>query len=305
MKNLIIAETNEPLRLDVYLALSTDYTRSFITKLNKNGGIFVNGEKVKSGKTIVNGDLIELEIPDPIEEIVPENIPLDIVYEDDDVAVINKQRGLVVHPAAGNFSGTLVNALMYHLKGLSAIGGVIRPGIVHRLDKNTTGLMVVAKNDAAHLGLSRQIADRKVKKTYRAIVEGTFEPSEGTIDAPIGRDPKNRKLMAVVFSGRPSLTGYKTLEKFEKNSYVEFYLHTGRTHQIRVHCKYKGHPVVGDAEYGFFKQRFKTDGQMLHSYYLGFSHPRTGKFLEFCAEEPEDFKKILGILKNEKRGYDR
>lgn len=304
MKNLIVAETDESLRLDIYLTSATEYTRSFITKLNKNGGIYVNGEKVKSGKIISSGDVIELEIPDSKSEILPENIPLDIIYEDNDIAVINKPRGMVVHPAAGNYTGTLVNALMYHLKDLSTIGGVIRPGIVHRLDKNTTGLMVVAKNDKAHLELSKMIAERKIKKIYHAIVEGNFCPLSGLIDAPVGRDKKDRKLMAITFDGRAAQTGYVTLECFEKNSYVSFDLLTGRTHQIRVHCKYKGHPIVGDREYGFKKQRFDTKGQLLHSYSLSFVHPITQKLLEFKADEPEDFSEVLNILRKEKISFD-
>lgn len=304
MKNLIVAESDEPLRLDIYLTSVMDYTRSFITKLNKNGGIRVNGERVKSGKIIFSGDVIELEIPDPVSEITPENIPLDIVYEDNDIAVVNKSRGMVVHPAAGNYSGTLVNALMFSLRNLSAIGGVIRPGIVHRLDKNTSGLMIVAKNDCAHLELSKMIAARQVKKIYHAIIEGTFSPESGLIDAPIGRDKKDRKLMAVTFDGRPSQTGYTTLESFEKNSYVSFDLLTGRTHQIRVHCKYMGHPIVGDEEYGFKKQRFKTQGQLLHSYALSFAHPITKEHLEFKVEEPEDFLSVLKILRREKISSD-
>ena len=300
MKNLIVAETDNPIRLDIYLTSTTEYTRSFITKLNSVGKILLNGEKVKSGKIVSSGDVIELEIPDPVSEIDPEDIPLDIIYEDDDLAVINKARGMVVHPASGNYTGTLVNALMYRLKNLSAIGGVIRPGIVHRLDKNTTGLMVVAKNDVAHLALSKMIAAREIKKTYHAIVEGVFFPETGIIDAPIGRDKKDRKLMTVAFDGRESRTGYRTLETFEKNSYVEFDLITGRTHQIRVHCKYKGQPIVGDEDYGFKKQRFKTQGQLLHSYSLKFIHPITKKPLEFVAEEPEDFLTVLNTLRREK-----
>lgn len=300
MKNLIVVETDKTLRLDVYLTSATEYTRSFITKLNKSGGIWVNGENVKSGKMVNNGDIIRLEVTEPVIDIKPENIPVEIIYEDDDLAVINKPRNMIVHPASGIYTGTLVNALLYSLKGLSTVGGIIRPGIVHRLDKNTTGLMVIAKNDKAHLELSKQIASREVKKIYRAIVEGAFDPSEGIIDAPIGRDKKNRKLMAVTSDGRSAQTGYRTLERFEKNSYMEFDLLTGRTHQIRVHCKFMGHPIVGDPEYGFSKQKFKTNGQLLHSYHLKFTHPFKKEILEFTAEEPEDFKSILKTLRNEK-----
>jgi len=218
------------------------------------------------------------------------------VYEDDDIAVINKPQGLTVHPASGNYTDTLVNALMFRLDNLSSINGEIRPGIVHRLDKDTSGIMVVAKNDKAHVSLSTQIAERKVKKQYLAIVEGNMPELQGKIEAPIGRSKKDRKQMAVVSDGRYALTGYRVIESFSTNSLVLFDLHTGRTHQIRVHAKHVGHPIVGDPVYGYKKQKFNLGGQLLHSYSLTLTHPVTGEEMNFTAKIPEYFTEVYNIL---------
>lgn len=288
---LICAEPCE--RLDIFITQETDMTRSHIKSLMTKGCIAVNGTFVKAGAKVKAGDSIEINLPKPA-EFAPENIPLDIVYEDDNLAVINKQRGLVVHPGAGNPSGTLVNALMYRFKNLSSFGE--RAGIVHRLDKDTTGLMVIAKNDKAHAFLAEQIAARTTVKKYRAITDGIIKPDRGRIESLIDRDPKYRTRMAVSYgSGRQAITDYAVIEKFTKNCYVEFELITGRTHQIRVHAQYKNCPILGDEVYGR-KSEFKTKGQLLHSYYLEFTD-LAGERKSFTQTEPQDFLTVLNSLR--------
>lgn len=290
---------DEGKRIDVFLAAELDYTRSYIKKLIVDGLVFVNGKTVKPSYKVKENDEVVVNIPEAEKiDVLPENIPLDILYEDDDIIVINKPQGMVVHPAPGNYSGTLVNALLYHCKNLSGINGILRPGIVHRLDKDTSGVMVIAKNDKAHISLSNQIKERSVFKKYVAIVEGVIKDEEGKIETLIGRHPVDRKKMAVIEDGRYALTLYKVLERFKENTLVEVVIKTGRTHQIRVHMAYIGHPVVGDHVYGFKKQKFKLEGQALHSRVLGFIHPTKGVYMEFEAPLPEYFKKLIEILRN-------
>ncbi|MFV9567755.1 RluA family pseudouridine synthase [Thermoanaerobacter mathranii] len=290
---------DEGKRIDVFLAAELDYTRSYIKKLIVDGLVFVNGKTVKPSYKVKENDKVVVNIPEAEKiDVLPENIPLDILYEDDDIIVINKPQGMVVHPAPGNYSGTLVNALLYHCKNLSGINGILRPGIVHRLDKDTSGVMVVAKNDKAHISLSNQIKERSVLKKYVAIVEGVIKHEEGKIEAPIGRHPVDRKKMAVIEDGRYALTLYKVLERFKENTLVEAVIKTGRTHQIRVHMAFIGHPVVGDPVYGFKKQKFKLEGQALHSSILGFIHPTKGVYMEFEAPLPEYFVRLIEILRN-------
>lgn len=298
MNELFVVERDENQRLDVYLAFVLPYTRSYIKTLIDAGNVTVNEKNVKCGKILKAGDIINVDIPEPtVATALPEDIPLDILYEDDDLAVINKQRGISVHPAGGVYSGTLVNALLFHLKQLSTINGVIRPGIVHRLDKDTTGVMVVAKNDRAHLALSKQISERTVVKKYLALLEGNLPLNEGNVTTFISRSERDRKLMTVSDTGRLAVTDYKVLERFKDNCLVEFRIHTGRTHQIRVHAKYLLHPVVGDLSYGYKKQKFNTSGQLLHSYSLTFVHPTKGEEMTFTAPLPDDFAKILDVLR--------
>lgn len=294
----LFAEPGDKIRLDVYLADETEYTRSYIKQLIDSGRVLLNGEKPKGGTIVKTGDIIDLDPPEPFIAATPNpDIPVDIIYEDDDIAVINKPQGLTVHPAPGNYNDTLVNALLARLSSLSAINGALRPGIVHRLDKNTSGVMVVAKNDKAHLTLSRQIADRTVTKIYMAIVDGHLKESEGRIDAPIGRSPRDRKLMAVVPDGRHAVTDYTVIERLDRHDLVKFHILTGRTHQIRVHAKYIGHPVTGDEQYGR-GQVYGTTGQLLHSWSLTFVHPTTGNEMTFTVPLPAIFEKVLGVLRS-------
>ena len=301
MKEIFIVDENfSGKRLDVFLDdVVQDITRSQIKKSISEGLTTVNDVVVKAGKTLKNGDVVEFEELQNITNIEPENIPINIVYEDDDVVVINKPQGMTVHPAPGNYTGTLVNALLYHFKGnLSDAGGNIRPGIVHRIDKDTSGLLVVAKNNFAHVSLAKQLADKTCHRQYIALVEGVVKNDEGVIDAPIGRSKSDRKKMAVVGDGKNAITYYKVLERFDDYTLVQFNLKTGRTHQIRVHSKYIGHPIVGDKTYGFAHQKFNLDGQLLHAEELEFVHPRTGKLVKFRADLPDYFQKILKILRN-------
>lgn len=289
-------EADEPVRLDVYLAENTEFTRSAVKNFADKGRILLNGKPCKAGKTLSAGDEIEMDARLEDAGIRPVDIPLDIVYEDDDIAVVNKQRGLTVHAGNGTGEETLVNALLFHLEHLSGVGGELRPGIVHRIDKNTTGLLVVAKNDVAHRSLSEQIAEKSCRRIYRALLVGNLSEDEGDVVAPIGRNRKDRTKMDVVPEGRYAKTHYRVLERFEGFCLTEFELSTGRTHQIRVHAKHLGHPVAGDAEY-CGTCRFKTEGQLLHAGKLELTHPRTGERMSFEAELPEDFKKILFRLR--------
>lgn len=289
-------------RLDVFLAgEAEDYTRSYIQKLIEDGLALVNGVAARASYKVKQGDLIRLEVPEPEGmESKAENIPLDIYYEDSDVIVINKPRGMVVHPASGNYSGTVVNALLYHCGDLSGIGGVLRPGIVHRLDKDTSGLIMVAKNDAAHVELARQLKERLVTRIYLALVHGRVKEQTGVIEAPIGRDPKNRQKMAVVHkNARNAITNYRVLKRFDGYTYLELKLETGRTHQIRVHLSYIGHPVAGDPKYGPSRPHFDLKGQFLHAAVLGFKHPRTGACLKFEAPLPGELATVLENLTSE------
>lgn len=293
-----VGEKDVKNRLDSFLyELDNSFTRSHYKNLIEGGHVLVNSKKVKAGYALKLNDVVSVEmIPARPIETLPQNIPLDIVYEDEDLAVINKPKGMVVHPANGNWDGTLVNALLYNIKDLSGINGEIRPGIVHRLDKDTSGLLVVAKNDFAHVALSKQIADKTCKRIYLALVIGNMPNDSGVVANYLGRDPKNRLRYAVVDNGgKYAETHYKVLTRYKDYSLVEFELKTGRTHQIRVHCKYLNHPIVGDDLYGG-KSKFKTDGQMLHAYKLSFYHPRTNKYMEFEAQLPEYFQKILSNL---------
>lgn len=294
------AETSDKgKRIDVYLSEVTEFSRSHVIKLIEQGKVTVSGKiPKKCGEKLSVGDEIVVQLVPPKEiSLEPENIPLNIVYEDDDVIVVNKERGLVVHPAGGSESGTLVNALLFHATGLSGINGEIRPGIVHRLDKDTSGLLVVAKNDEAHLSLSRQLAERTCHRTYRALLEGNLKSDVGRIEAPIGRHRGDRKKMAVVDGGRYALTDYKVIERFKGYTLVEFYLHTGRTHQIRVHAKHIGHPVVGDKTYNTNPDKLGANGQLLHAIKLEFTHPRSGKEVCYDTELPEYFTAILNKIR--------
>lgn len=293
----ILIETDENQRLDKYLAAKLEWmTRTQIKALIEDGFILVNGRIVKASYPVKRGDLVEVTVPDPEDSwLEPENIPLDVYYEDSDLLVINKPAGMVVHPAAGNRSGTLVNALLHHCKDLSGIGGIHRPGIVHRLDKGTSGLLVACKNDFAHRSLSKSFARRQVTRKYHAVVHGLIPHNYGRIEAPIGRSPQDRKLMAVMEGGRDAATNFRVLERFSEHSYLELSLETGRTHQIRVHMQYIGHPVVGDPQYGRKKDPVRQ--VLLHAQALGFNHPRTGKYLEWSAPLPDYFETHLNQLR--------
>lgn len=284
-------------RLDVFLSEKLDKTRSAVKKLADEKNITVNGKAEKAGKNLKEGDKICVTLPDLVKlDLEAENIPLDIIYQDKDFAIINKPQGMTVHAGNGTHGSTLVNALLYHLDSLSGINGVIRPGIVHRIDKDTSGLLVVAKNDAAHLSLSEQIKNKTCRRIYRALVEGVVKQNEGTIDTFIGRSDKNRTMMAVKSEGRRAITHYKVLKRYKDFTYMEFSLETGRTHQIRVHTKYIGHPIVGDPVYGFKNQKFKLNGQLLHAYKLELTHPSTGERMTFEAPLPDYFQAVLSKL---------
>ena len=289
-------------RIDVYIAeYNEELSRSRVQKLIENGLVTVNGKAVKSNYKLRKGDILEVEIPDPEPlEIEAEDIPLDIIYEDKDVVIVNKPQGMVVHPAPGHYSGTLVNALMYHCKDdLSGINGQMRPGIVHRIDKDTSGVLMIAKSDAAHNSLAQQLAVHSITRKYYAVVCGNIKEDSGTVDKPIGRSPKDRKKMAVVQGGRRAVTHYRVLERFGgKYTLIEAQLETGRTHQIRVHMASLGHPLLGDTVYGSEKQPFKLQGQVLHAKVLGFNHPSDGRYVEFESPLPEYFEKLLTKLRN-------
>ena len=291
-------------RIDVFLSEKTGLTRSAVKKLADEGHVFADGVPVKAGHVLKAGSLVAVDIPAPVPiEAQPEDIPIDIVYEDEDIAVVNKPRGMAVHAGAGVTSGTLVNALLFHLHSLSGINGALRPGIVHRIDKDTTGLLVVAKNDAAHLSLARRSEEKSAHREYLALLEGVLKEERGRVHTLIGRDPKDRLKMAVVRSGgRDAVTDFDVVERFPAHTLTHFVLQTGRTHQIRVHAKYLGHPVVGDPVYGYKKQRFSLDGQLLHAQKLTLTHPRTGEVMQFFAPLPEDFQHVLAVLRREKGG---
>ncbi len=287
-------------RLDKYLSiLYPEQSRSFFQKLIKDGHVLVNDTPEKANYRLRVEDLISVTIPDAVETpILPENIPLDILYEDDDLLVVNKPKGMVVHPSAGHYTGTLVNAIMYHCKdSLSGINGEIRPGIVHRIDMDTTGSLIVCKNDESHIFIAEQIKEHSVTRKYRGIVYGGVSDDEGTIDAPIGRHPTDRKKMAIVPNGKPAVTHYRVLQRFERYTYMEFQLETGRTHQIRVHMASIGHPLLGDAVYSSGKSPYHLQGQTLHAMTIGFIHPATREYLEITAPLPDYFEKILHDLR--------
>lgn len=295
-KNL---ELEPGIRIDVGITEALDRSRTFVQNLINDGHVVVNGEIVKANYKIREGDKVQVRIPAPrLLEVLPEDIPLDIVYEDEDLLVVNKAQGMVVHPAPGAWTGTLVNALMYHCANLSGINGVLRPGIVHRIDKDTSGLLVIAKNDFIHGNLSAQLKDHTTARKYLVIVHGVLSEPSGTIDAPIGRNPTERKQMAVtVRNSKRAITHYRVIERFKEFTYLEACLETGRTHQIRVHMAYIKHPVLGDPLYGPKRNRFNLKGQMLHAAELGFVHPRSGKWLEFSASLPQEFQEVIFKLR--------
>ena len=289
-------ETTE--RVDVILAENTEISRSRIKSLADANLLIVNGVSSKANKKCKFGDVIELSVlEDKTIDLTPQNIDIDIIYQDADVAVINKPQGLTVHAGNGTEGDTLVNALLYHLDNLSGINGVIRPGIVHRIDKNTSGLLVVAKNDNAHVKLAKQLEDKTCKRIYVALLEGSLKQDKGTINTFIGRDKNNRTKMAVCDDGKLAITDYTVIKRYEGYTLCEFSLKTGRTHQIRVHAKHIKHPVVGDVEYGYKNQKFKLNGQLLHAKRLEFNHPTTGELVSFSAPIPDYFEKVLNSIK--------
>ena len=300
-ETFLIDDIAEECRIDKYLAMiKPSYSRSFFQKLIKNQQVLVNDAPVKANYTLSFDDIVSITFPDSEESsILPEDIPLDILYEDDDVLIVNKPKGMVVHPSAGHSSGTLVNAIMYHCKeSLSGINGVIRPGIVHRIDRDTTGSLIVCKNDESHVSIAKQIKEHSCNRIYEGIVIGTLPEAEGTIEGPIGRHPIDRKKMAInEKNGKPAITHYKVLAYLNGFTYVQFKLETGRTHQIRVHMASIGHPLLGDELYNGKNSRFKQlQGQTLHAKIIGFVHPKTGEYKEFEAPLPEYFVKLLQQL---------
>lgn len=300
----IIQPEEEGARVDKLAAGKLeDMSRARIQKLIAEGRVLLNGETCKANTRVAAGATLEILIPEIRDiEVAPENIPLDILYEDQDVLVLNKPQGMVVHPAPGNYSGTLVNALLFHCDDLSGINGEKRPGIVHRLDKDTSGVLVVAKNDLAHQHLAAQLKDRSMLRTYLAIVHGNVVEDQGVVEAPIGRHPIHRKKMAVVDrNAKEALTEYSVVERFGGFTLVSARLHTGRTHQIRVHLAYIKHPVLGDPVYGPKQNPFGLTGQLLHAYRLCFRHPRTGKTMEFEAPLPEQFREVLRLLRSSQK----
>ncbi len=296
-----VDEELEGERLDAYLADQVEeLSRSLLKSLIADGKVTVNGRIKKASYRVRGGEEIKVVIPAAQEvPILPQNLPLEIFYQDKDLAVINKAKGMVVHPAHGNWEGTMVNALLHHIKDLSGINGELRPGIVHRLDKDTSGVMVVAKNDAAHRELAEQTRTHTINREYIALVHGSFTENLGTIEAPIGRSKYDRKKMAVVAEGRPSTSEYKVLERFSRYTLLQIKLLTGRTHQIRVHFSYIQHPVVGDPLYGPSKRHLGLDSQALHAHLLGFKHPASGAYMEFRSPLPEYFQEVLTRLRQQ------
>ena len=288
-------------RIDVFAAENyEELSRSGLKKIIDTGGVTVNNKTVKANYKLRTGDIVTMNIPESVPlEIIPQNIPLDILYEDDDVIVINKPQGMVVHPAPGHYTDTLVNALLYHCgDSLSGINGIMRPGIVHRIDMDTSGVIMAAKNNNSHRSLALQLAEHSITRKYNAIVYNNIKEDEGTIDKPLGRNPSDRKKMAVVPGGRRAVTHYRVLDRLGKFTYIEAQLETGRTHQIRVHMTYAGHPLLGDSVYGPKKQPFNLKGQVLHARVLGFVHPVTGEYMEFESPLPEYFQKLLERCRN-------
>ena len=302
-----VLEEQEQVRLDKYLSLIyPDFSRSFFQKLIKQNQIFINDKPQKASYLLKADDVVTINFPDAVETAIePEDIPLDILYEDNDLLIVNKPKGMVVHPSAGHYTGTLVNAIMYHCKdSLSGINGQIRPGIVHRIDMNTTGSLIVCKNDESHVKIAEQIKNHSCNRIYEGICIGNIKDDQGTIEGPIGRHPTERKKMAInEKNGKPAVTHYKVLERFGDYTYLQFKLETGRTHQIRVHMASIGHPLLGDNVYGpSAGSRFKNLlGQTLHAKTIGFIHPTSGKYMEFSANLPEYFEKILKVLYNNKK----
>lgn len=299
----LVKDSDAGQRIDKLLSIQlTDFSRSYIQKLLSNRAVLIHGQPIKSNYKVKEGDYIQVEIPEPeVLDVQPENIPLDIVYEDTDILIINKPKGMVVHPAAGHYSGTLVNAILYHCQDdLSTINGVLRPGIVHRIDMDTTGLLVICKNNMAHQSLAEQLKVHNITRKYTAIVYDNIPEDNGTIHKTIGRHPVDRKKQAVnVRNGRDAITHYRVLERFGgKYTMVECQLETGRTHQIRVHMASIHHPLLGDTVYGPSKDPFHLQGQTLHAGVLGFIHPRTGKYVEFHSELPEYFQNLILMLRN-------
>ena len=293
-------------RLDSWLASVDDpdmreklVSRSAIQKVIAEGNVLVNGSTAKKNMVLKAGDVIDMEVPElKTLEAVPQDVPIDIVYEDTDVIVVNKPQGMVVHPAPGNPDGTLVNGILYHCRDLSGINGVIRPGIVHRIDKDTSGLLVICKNDAAHNGLAEQFAEHSITRVYYAVVRGVIKDDSGTIDRPIGRDPKDRKKFCVTEkNSKRAVTTYEVIERFKDYTLISLRLHTGRTHQIRVHMASVGHPVAGDPVYGGNRKDHGLSGQCLHAKVLGFVHPSTGEYMEFDSELPEYFRNFLTAIR--------
>lgn len=298
--NFLVETEGTGMRIDRYLAEKcADFSRSYLQKLIKEEQVCVNGKPAKANYKVQTGDCVEVSVPEIKElDVKPQEIPLDILYEDEYLLVVNKPKGMVVHPSAGHMEGTLVNAVLAHCKGnLSGINGVLRPGIVHRIDKDTTGALLICKDDATHRDLAEQLKEHSIKRRYRAIVYGNLKEDEGTIEGPIGRHPVDRKKMAINYkNGKDAVTHYRVLERFGNATYIECRLETGRTHQIRVHMTSIGHPLLGDEVYGSGKNPYHLQGQTLHAMVLGFVHPKTGEYLEFEAPLPEYFKKLLERL---------
>lgn len=297
-----VYKDDSPQRIDVYLSgVLENTTRSHIQRLIEENNIEVDKKPIKANYKLKSGDVVSVKIPEAKDiSVDAENIPLDIVYEDNDMLVVNKPQGMVVHPGAGNYEGTLVNALLFHCKdSLSGINGEKRPGILHRIDKDTSGLLLVAKNDYAHVGLAEQIKEHSLTREYKALVHGNVKSDSGTIDAPIGRSDKDRKKMTITYkNSKEAVTHYQVLERYDGYTLLKLRLETGRTHQIRVHMSKNGHPVVGDKTYGIKKEQFNLKGQLLHAYKVGFIHPVTKKYLEFESKLPEYFEDIIKKVKN-------
>ncbi len=297
---LYVVDEEENERLDSYLSSQLDeVSRTYIQKIIKDKRVLVNDLAKKASYLVKEGDMIKVDLPEPKKlDLIAEDIPLEIIYEDKDLVIINKAQNIVVHPAPGNYTGTLVNALLFHIDSLSTINGIIRPGIVHRLDKDTSGLLIVAKNDFAHRQLSDQLKDRKIHREYIALVHGLVKENHGRINLPIGRDPKDRKRMTVISTNsKEAITNFLVLERFQNYTLVQLRLETGRTHQIRVHLSHLNHSIVGDPIYSRAKNEFKIDKQLLHARKLGFIHPRSNEYMEFESDVPENFNNILNKLR--------